>query len=32
MNFEKKVLSPNDFLLSYARYESSKKDIIAKNF
>lgn len=32
MLYEHEVLSPNDFLLSYSRYENCKKDIISKNF
>lgn len=32
IKYEHQVLSPNDFLLSFSRYESVKKDLISKNF
>lgn len=32
MRYEHQVLSPNDFLLSFSRYESCKKDLLSKNF
>lgn len=32
LHYEHEVLSPNDFLLSHARYESCKKDLLSKNF
>jgi hypothetical protein len=32
LRYEKDVLSLNDFLLSFARYENCKKEIISKNF
>lgn len=32
LNFEHDVLSPNDFLLSFSRYESLKNDLLANKF
>lgn len=32
LRYEHEVLSPNDFLLSFSRYEANKKDLLSKNF
>ena len=32
LQYEHQVLTPNDFLLSYSRYEFKKKDILADKF
>ena len=32
LSYQHQVLSPNDFLLSFSRYESQKKDILSKKF
>lgn len=32
LNYEHEVLSPNDFLLSFSRYENMKKDLLSRKF
>ena len=32
LNYEHEVLSPNDFLLSFSRYENMKKDLLSCKF